>query len=261
MIDDPPADAEPGAANRTPEAPISPPPQTWGAWASLGLAVALMVLYTLMQGMVISVLMAGRTLLSGGVSHPGTAAPLGLWLSVSLLIAAPLVCGLVAGLARIRGPVVGYLGLTWPRWKPAVAWAASITLFLWLYDVVGTWLDRPPAPEFMFDVFRTAGSLPLLYLALAGMAPLVEELLFRGFLIPGLAASRLGVPGAVAVSSALWAGMHAFQYDLYDLTGIFLLGLAFGAMRLATGSTLLPIAIHAGVNAVAILQVGWLLQG
>jgi len=211
------------------------------------------------QGVAIGLLAAARAVFHGKVS-PAAAAPLGFWLSISVLVAAPVVSAMVLKLAKIRSPVVGYLGLTWPRWKPTFAWVASIALFLWGYDAVSTWLGRPPAPQSMLDIYRTAGSLPLLYLAVAGMAPLVEELLFRGFLIPGLATSRMGAAGAVASSAALWAGMHALQYDLYDLTGIFVLGLAFGAIRIATGSTLLPMAIHAGINAVTLLQVGWLLQ-
>jgi hypothetical protein len=261
MSDDPPASLEPGAPGPVPEPPAPPRPAVWGPWASLGLTLAVTAVYAVGQLMVASVLVAVETAWAGAggarFAPGGLAANPGLLTVVAVCAAAPVATALVLLLAALRGPVVRYLALVWPRWKPALLWAAAVAGFLWAYDVVGARLGRPPVPDFMLEIYKTAGPMPPLWLALVVMAPLIEETLFRGFLIRGLAASRLEATGAVALSALLWAGIH-LQYDLYDMTGIFLLGLLFGAMRLATGSTLLPMAIHAGVNAFAILQVGWL---
>lgn len=263
MIDDAITDSETAAPETAPEAPAPTPPRSavWGPWPSLGLTLLVTGVYAVGQLMVASVLLAVEAAwegAGGGSFAPGgLAANPGLLTVVAVCAAAPVATALVLLLAALRGPVIRYLALVRPRWKAILPWTAAVAGFLWAYDVVGSRLGRPPVPDFMLEIYKTAGPMAPLWLALVVMAPLIEETLFRGFLIRGLAASRLGAAGAVAVSALLWAGIH-IQYDLYDMTGIFLLGLLFGAMRLATGSTLLPMGIHAGVNAFAILQVGWL---
>jgi membrane protease YdiL (CAAX protease family) len=81
----------------------------------------------------------------------------------------------------------------------------------------------------------------------------VEEVLFRGFLLPGFAASRLGPTGAIAVTSVIWAAMH-LQYQPFYLIQVFALGAAFGWLRLRSGSTLLTILLHGLVNLTSLVQ-------
>jgi uncharacterized protein len=119
-------------------------------------------------------------------------------------------------------------------------------------------LGEPLVPPFMVDLYQSAVWLPLLYVAFVLMAPLFEELLFRGFLLPGLAASPLlGTAGAVAVSALLWALVHG-QYGWIDKAVVLALGLVLGAARARTGSTLLSLGLHASINLAAVLQTAWL---
>ena len=53
------------------------------------------------------------------------------------------------------------------------------------------------------------------------VAPISEEIAFRGFLFRGLSASWLGVSGTLIATSAAWAAMHV-QYDAFTLAQIFL---------------------------------------
>ncbi|HEX2252924.1 MAG TPA: CPBP family intramembrane glutamic endopeptidase, partial [Thermoanaerobaculia bacterium] len=76
----------------------------------------------------------------------------------------------------------------------------------------------------------------------------------RGFLVPGLAAGRPGAVGAVLVSAGLFAATHGGQYDLFDLSFVFALGLIFALCRLHTNSTWLCILLHAAVNGLAAWQ-------
>jgi len=87
----------------------------------------------------------------------------------------------------------------------------------------------------------------------------MEELLFRGFLFPGYARSRLGPWGAILLTSAGWAVMHV-QYEAFYLVHIFLLGCAFGWLRWRSNSTLLTVILHAIVNAAALIQVAFLVE-
>ena len=100
----------------------------------------------------------------------------------------------------------------------------------------------------------------LFFLAVV-VAPISEEVAFRGFLFRGLSASWLGVSGTIVRNSAAWAAMHV-QYDWLTLSQIFLIGLLLGWIRWASGSTLLTIRLHMLANLAASVQaaikVEWL---
>jgi membrane protease YdiL (CAAX protease family) len=108
---------------------------------------------------------------------------------------------------------------------------------------------------------KAAGMLPLLLLHVLVVAPLTEELFFRGFLHRGWAPSWLGVSGTIVVTSALWAVLHQ-QYNVLGILLIFAMGLIFGWMRQRSNSTLLPMVLHAINNLLATgfvaIQVEWL---
>lgn len=85
--------------------------------------------------------------------------------------------------------------------------------------------------------------------ALALSAALGEELLFRGAMLPQLAA-RLGPLAATAVTAGLFGLLHAsWRRSLltWSLTAA-VMGVVFAALYLATGEVLAPVAAHAVVN-------------
>ncbi|EKD52154.1 MAG: hypothetical protein ACD_62C00092G0005 [uncultured bacterium] len=92
----------------------------------------------------------------------------------------------------------------------------------------------------------TTNHIPLL-LSIFVLAPLSEEILYRGVLQTGLAQSRLGFAGAVIIPSLLWAGTH-LQYNAFDMGLIFLLGLLLGIARQRTQSLYVTIAMHCAMN-------------
>lgn len=130
------------------------------------------------------------------------------------------------------------------RWVlVAIAYAATCDAVTWL-------LGRPIVPPAVELAYRSADGKAALWIALVLAAPLFEEVFFRGFVITGLAPSRLGASGAVIVSSLVWAAIHS-QYDLYGIATVFLLGLVLGAARVSTGSVLVPMAMHMVTNVIA----------
>jgi membrane protease YdiL (CAAX protease family) len=77
-------------------------------------------------------------------------------------------------------------------------------------------------------------------------APVLEELTYRGFLYRGLVASRLGADGAVVVTAFVFALSHAYQgRSGLGLLLVFGTGVLLGWLRKRSGSTLLPILLHA----------------
>jgi membrane protease YdiL (CAAX protease family) len=96
-----------------------------------------------------------------------------------------------------------------------------------------------------------------LYLvAVVILAPLLEELVFRGLLLPPFR-RRLGVIGGVVVSALLFMLVHPPQTYL----PIFWLGVVLGLAYHYTGNLLAPVLIHAVHNGVQFGLIVWLTSG
>lgn len=239
----------------------------WGPWATVGITLAVIAAWLMTQVIALVAALAGVT--AAGVPAPPASQPsaiglphAGFIVAVATLVGAPVGIGLTVLFARMRGRVGSYLGLVRPTLRQAVLWTLGLALFLTAFDLLSRLLDRPPLPEFMVEVYRTALVLPLLWLAVVVAAPLFEETLFRGFMLPGLAsARRLGAAGAALVSALLFALLHVGQYDLFDLSFVVSLGVFFAAARLATGSLPLAVWLHLLNNLVSTVQMEWMLRG
>jgi hypothetical protein len=79
-------------------------------------------------------------------------------------------------------------------------------------------------------------------------APIVEEIFFRGFMYRGLAESRMGVVGALVVTSIIFGLAHApgFGWQRVVVTGC--VGLLLGIIRWRTGGTSMGMVSHAATN-------------
>jgi len=80
----------------------------------------------------------------------------------------------------------------------------------------------------------------------AVIAPLFEELLFRGVALP-LVARRLGVAPAVVLISAFFAIVH---FHTASLVPLFLIAVGFSLAYIYSGSLLVPIVMHSLFNTV-----------
>jgi len=87
-----------------------------------------------------------------------------------------------------------------------------------------------------------------LWLFIAGVGPMAEEIIFRGYLQSALKV-RYGTWIAVTVASAVFASVH-FSLPLWPI--YFLLGLSFGILYHVTGSLRASMALHIFNNALAL---------
>lgn len=90
---------------------------------------------------------------------------------------------------------------------------------------------------------------PMLIVFGITIGPLVEEMLFRGILLP-VAVRSLGVAGALALTSVPFALIHGPQYS-WSWQHILLLvfvSAAFGVIRLRSGSTMASTLTHGAYN-------------
>ncbi|HMF92408.1 MAG TPA: type II CAAX endopeptidase family protein [Candidatus Angelobacter sp.] len=81
------------------------------------------------------------------------------------------------------------------------------------------------------------------------VAPLVEELFFRGFLYPALA-RRMGQVAGIGITAFLFAMLHAGQLALAwaPLLVLFLVGAVLTFVRARTNSVATCVLMHAGYN-------------
>ena len=232
-------------------------PERWGLWGTLGwgagAAVVLVVSQTL--GAIAYVVWTG-----GFRGAPIAAEDLqndGAMLSVAFLLSTPLVLGYFWFAVRLaRVPFGEYMALNWPHWSDVLVGIGGLAAVLMVAGL-GATLSGQETPEFMTESFRTArdaGMLPLYFFSFAVLAPLQEELFFRGFLYRGLSAT-IGAWVTIVLSSAIWSVIH-LQYNLFYVGEIFLLGVVFGWLRMRSGSTILTILLHGIMNALAAASAG-----
>jgi len=236
----------------------------WGFWATIALGVAVVCVFLGLQTVVVIPFVIVKMATADGKADPtAMAASLGsdgLLLGLATLVSVPPSIGLVSLFAKLkRGATVrGHLGIHGVSPRVAGLAIGAVLVYVAAAQVLGYALGWDGS-TFMVDAYTTAAFLPLLWIALVALAPLFEEIFFRGFLLEGLRTSRLGPFGAVVLTSFAWACAH-IQYDAYYIGVIFGGGLLLGTVKLRTGSTLLAIAMHALWNVIAMLEVVVYLQ-
>lgn len=146
---------------------------------------------------------------------------------------------------------------------PAQGKRAYVSSFLILVSVVAavsvlTWLYRRDLVlqdlQTFIDLIRSPGWW-LAILAIVVGAPLMEELLFRGFLLAHLARTRIGFRGAAVVTTLAWTGLHA-GYSGIGLLEVLLVGFYFCGLVWWTGSLRVPILCHALHNLTVVAILG-----
>lgn len=150
------------------------------------------------------------------------------------------------GIEGPRLPAHAGLGVAlYPAALPAIAAAAFAARSLLQWGGVET------EPQEVLRLMIDHGSGPLRFYLIAlgiGIAPIAEEVLFRGIVLPVLA-RHVGIAGALVASAAVFAALHM---NLAAAAPLFVLGLVFGLAYLYTGSLTVPIVLHAVFNGVSI---------
>lgn len=138
----------------------------------------------------------------------------------------------------------------WLRTRPwmtlswsCVAALGAIVPSMWLQE------QMPELPNFVENEFDMVLASRWGYLAIGLLAPLAEEIVFRGAILRALLSSpRLSAAGAVVLSAVLFALIH---FNPAQLPHAFVIGLLLGWMYYRTGSILPGIAYHWANNSVA----------
>ena len=230
--------------------------RVWGAWATIGLGLAIGLLSIAAQTLVIIAFIASRVLShTGGLTQEINALPTnGLVVSLAIIFSALAGIGLIALFVRLRGQIsLGeYLAFKRNSWKTAIVLVLFTAGLVALAGLIGGASGDSRNSGFMVDVYNTSGWPPLLWIAVIAFAPAFEEAFFRGFSFVGLQYSRIGAIGAILFTSLVWATLH-IQYDIFGMATVLVLGMVLGAVRLKTGSLWGSMLIHSLWNFVAVL--------
>lgn len=232
----------------------SPPPPSpapartarWGLWDAV-----LVWLTAVFVGGVAGALLATDT--GDGLELGDTAVATVVVVQNAALLGGGLLVSRLRGLGTLRRDFGFRLSGSDLGWLPLGAllqFAVSLALV-----PIALVADLDDAPQEAVRQLEDAGGLSLVILALGVvvLAPLAEELLFRGLLLRALL--RRTTPGwAVGWSAAAFALVHLLDPDAAPLLpGLMALGVVAGIQAVRTGSLSRPIMLHAGFNLVTVL--------
>lgn len=137
---------------------------------------------------------------------------------------------------------------------PLQAWAVGIGVMAAVLVPfnVAVWLISPETLTRDLQPFIKLARSEQAWVALVAVgigAPVSEELMFRGFLLPALAKVRqLGFIGAALITTAGWTLLH-FSYSVLGLAEVFTIGLVFCWLMWRFGNLWLVMGLHAIYNA------------
>ncbi|WP_201585478.1 CPBP family intramembrane glutamic endopeptidase [Psychrobacter jeotgali] len=180
----------------------------------------------------------------------------GTIVSLSIMISLALLSVLTVSIIRIKkGRVRQYLALRPFSLATGLGMFGLLLLFMIGSQLLTYWLGKSPS-VFVNPLYASVSSVWLLVAAMVVVAPIYEELVFRGILWSAIAEQFSAPRGAIVASfltSVIFAVIH-LQYGLYEISTIVVLALIFCYARIKSGSLLLPILLHIINNGIAMWQ-------
>lgn len=163
--------------------------------------------------------------------------------------------------ARERG-ISWQVGFSHTRWslggdvfKGVAAYVAAVPILVFyaaLYHIWLQWTGHEPEIQEVVRLFADmeGGFMFFYFIVLATIvAPIAEELLFRGMLMPALG-RRAGMGAAIVISSVLFALMH---FHIPSLVPLFVFSIALSLAYIYTESIIVPIVMHMLFNMVSLI--------
>ncbi len=157
--------------------------------------------------------------------------------------------------------IITLLLFLWRKWTPvgktyiqSKPWATLIWSGVAAIGVVipSVWLQEqmPALPDTAGEMLTKIISTPGGYFVIALLAPVVEEVVFRGAILRALLSSMQSKWGAICISAALFAFIH---FNPAQTPHAFLMGLLMGWLYMRTGSIVPGVVFHWANNTVAYL--------
>ena len=252
------------ATTATIKTTVSKPAPLFSRLGALLLVIVMVVTFFISQ--LIGVYIAGKLILPatknatmGDIfffgSNDGTV------VSLSIIIGCVLLVAVSALLIRVRGGNVRkYLALQPFSWSVGIGMLVLLLMFMIGSQALTYLLNESPL-VFVDPLYQSVSSVWLLIFAMVIVAPIYEELIFRGLLWSAIAeqfsnvanAEHRGAIVASLVTSVIFAVIH-LQYGIYEIGTIVVLALIFCYARIKSGSLVLPMLLHIINNGAAMAQ-------
>jgi len=234
-----------------------------GFWATLGWTLLASIAGLLAATGVGAALapITGRTLTEMMLS--GRSPIVGVLLIIACIV---IVAVLAFAARRASWSALAYLALVRPRGRYLVAGILCVVVPLLLMFVHAQFDIRQIVPPEQFGAGRGRNILHLQFYLVVLTAvfamPIMEEIVFRGFVYRGFSETRIGVIGTIVITSVIFGAVHINK----SAAGIFdtaVAGIIWGWLRWYTGSLWVTIGAHMANNAFAVLLTvaalyGWL---
>jgi membrane protease YdiL (CAAX protease family) len=245
----------PGAPPVRPELPagvqrddVPEPLPRWPAWAPFA-ALLLTAVISLCGSLILSVAaqLAGADMTRGhvpaGVKVGGTVIQ-----DVGLILAAIVLARMTAGRVSARD-----FGLRAARFARSLGWMVGAWVTFLVFSGVYAALVHAPKVSDQADQLDAGDStinLVAVTVLVTVVAPIAEEIFFRGFLFTALR-RWVGWVGGALLSGAVFAAIHIGSLDAIFLPALVVLGFLLAALYKQTGSLLPCMAFHAVNNSLA----------
>lgn len=246
-----------------------PSSKVWGGWPTVGFGMAIFAVYFFVQS-IIAVIFAVVFTISKYASNPGinlqqllkSLSTNGLLISIAVIFSAIVGVGLIILFIKIRKGVTikEYLELHPLSKKTVFVILAVIVGLIIISTYFNSIFGQSSNDAFTLDAYKTSVWPALLGVAVVIFAPAFEESFFRGFLFVGLEKTWLGSTGTIILTAAAWALLH-FQYDIFGMATILVLGLIFGIVRWKTRTLWSTVLLHSIWNLAAIVGTALYLHG
>lgn len=217
------------------------------AWALLAALLSVFVVAAIAFALIALVIEAA----GGAVTANG---PPGLVISATLIQDVALVVAAVMFASIwVRGVTPATLGLRRVALRPGVGWAALAFAAFWvLTAIVVTLLGKPDEQDLTRDL-RGEEALTALIgygVLLAFVAPLTEEIFFRGFVF-GVLREKLGKAWGAVTAGSAFGLIHLPSSPIVSVVVLCCFGILLCLLYQRTGSLLPSIALHAVNNSIS----------
>lgn len=189
----------------------------------------------------------------------------GTVVSISIMIGCVLLGAISALIIHMQGGnFTQYLALKPFSLAVGMGMIGLLLIFMISSQALTYMLDESPL-SFVDPLYHSVSSVWLLFFAMVIVAPIYEELIFRGLLWSAIAEQftspsdlllRSEYRGAIVaslVTSLIFSVIH-LQYGIYEISTIVVLALIFCYARIKSGSLILPMLLHIINNGAAMWQ-------
>ena len=133
-------------------------------------------------------------------------------------------------------------------------WLTIIPFVLLISLIMNSLIDNQNGSNPLLEIVLNNNnylSFILLFLTTTLLAPLFEEIIFRGILLPTLSRD-FGVISGIIVSAFIFALAHL---SLGEMPPLFVLGIGLGITRIASGSLFSSVIMHSLWNGLTFLNL------